>query len=127
MRISNLIIYLLIIIITACQKHPLGDSCDNLKKAIINDDTPLAKSAVDNIIAALPNSNYSQANLQSLTDRLTTNCNLPTQVLCYSCIKTQPPQSEIRISADSTSGAKERLLDISYTTTNRMTCLNMHE
>lgn len=123
MRISIVIIYLLIMI-SGCQKHSLEHSCDNLKKAILNDDIPLARSAVDNIIASLPSPDYSQANLQLLADRLTTNYNLPTQVLCYSCIKTMPLQSELRVSSGT---GKEKVLDISYTTTSLMTCLNMHE
>jgi hypothetical protein len=110
----------------ACKKVPLKDNCGNLKDAIVNDDVSLAISAVDNIISTLPNAHYSQADLQGLANRLTTDCHLTTEVLCYSCIKTNPPQSEIRISATLPGTVKVTVVDISYNSTNRMTCLDMH-
>jgi hypothetical protein len=120
------IITSLTFLMVACQKARLKDNCVNLKDAIVNDDVSLARSTVDNIISTLPDAHYSQPNLQGLANRLTMDCNLTSEVLCYSCIKTNPPQSEIRISATLAGTVKVSVVDISYSSTHRMTSLNMH-
>jgi hypothetical protein len=125
MRMISIIISLLFLTF-ACKKTSLKDSCENLKQGILSDDIAMAKSAVNDIIMTLPNQDYTQPNLQSLINKLNTHCNLTTELLRYDCIYTLPSQSEIRISLNSSASSQQKVMDISYTATNRMTCVSMH-
>jgi len=125
MRMISLIISMLFLIF-ACKKTSLKDSCENLKHGILSDDIAMAKSAVNDIIMTLPDQDYTQPNLQSLVNKLNTHCNLTTEILCYDCIKTLPSESEIRVSVNSSASSQQKVMDISYTAANRMTCVSMH-
>ena len=125
MRMISIIISLLFLTF-ACKKTGLKDSCENLKQGILSDDIAMAKSAVNDIIMTLPNQDYTQTNLQSLINKLNTHCNLTTELVCYDCIKTLPSESEIRVSVNLSASSQQKVMDISYTATNRMTCVSMH-
>ena len=59
--------------------------------------------------------------------RDSTECDIQKDLLCYSCIFTLSPQSEIRISFVSASSIQEQVMDVSYTSNNETTCINMHD
>src|SRR4030095_13804977 len=115
------IIILLLFLTFACKKNSLKDNCENLKQSILSNDREMAKSAVNNIIMTLPDQDYTKSNLQSLINKLNTDFHLTAELLCYSCLYSDPPQSIIRISVNSPASSQE--MHISYTRPiNQMTC-----
>jgi hypothetical protein len=117
------IIILLLLLTFACKKTSLKDNCENLKQAILSNNREMAKTAVNNIIMTLPDQNYTESNLQSLINKLNTDCHLTAEMLCYSCLYSNPPQSVIRISVSSPVSSLG--MSISYIpTTNRMTSVH---
>lgn len=118
----------LLVLSFACKKSSLQNDCDDLKQAIITSDVMRAQSAIDNIIIkSLPSSRYTESNLQNLINRISADCDVQVELGCFDCIKTLPSQSEIRITINSASAVIQKVIDISYTSSNLMTFRNMHE
>jgi hypothetical protein len=126
MRTISIIIFLLISA-NACKKDSVKDNCDNLKLAILSNNSAMTKSALYEIIATLPSQDYSRLNVQNLVNRITIDCGLPTELLCYNCIFTLPPQTEIRILVNSPASTQQKVIDLSYTTENKITIIRVHE
>lgn len=53
-----------------------------------------------------------QQNLENFVDRLNDDCGLEASIVCYACIETYPPQSEVRVMIDSSGLTVVRVLDI---------------
>ena len=110
-----------------CRKTNLQNSCADLSLAVMNSDKALAKSAIDNMIRSLPSSQYTENNIKSLVNKISGNCNLQTIMICFDCIKTLPTQTEIRITINSGTTTVQKIIDLSYTSSNKMIFHNMHD
>ena len=86
-----------------------------------------ATAAIERRINGLAAKKYSEQNLNNLATSLFHGYNVSAEVLCFSCIKTLPPQSEIKISFFSGGSAIRRIIDISYTEDNNIKFVGMHE
>jgi hypothetical protein len=113
---------------TACKKETAQNkSCDTIKKALLSKDIELMKTEINQIcdkIASAP----SPAGVQTLEQqqdelvKILNTC-ITAESFCYFCIHTNPGQSEIRLT---TSGVS-RIIDISYTSTQKLVFVNMHD
>ena len=66
-------------------------------------------------------------NLNRLIDRINNNCdNVAAELLCYACIETLPPQSELKLSTDSSGVEIARVLDISTSEVDILSCVRIH-
>ena len=110
-----------------CRKANLQNSCADLSRAVMSSDIALAKSAIDNIIRSIPSSQYTQGNIQNLVNKISGNCNLQAIMICFDCIKTLPSQTEIRITINSGTAPAQKIIDLSYTNSNKMVFHNMHD
>jgi hypothetical protein len=111
------------LILSSCQREEISNAdCDRLRNGLAANDVNLVNKALDNLLTT-----YSEANLQKLADHISGKCAVTATVLCFDCIKTNPPQSEIRFSFSQSGTTVERVLDISYTPDHRMRVVNVHD
>ena len=142
MRIRNLeFILFCIVCISSCRRivnDPVEAlvviNCETLQAGIINMDTRIVKSEINKIATHLePLETESDGighreNIKSLVTHLNTHCsNINAELLCYACIKTNPPQSEILVTTDSVDGEIKRVIDILTPASSALRCLSVHE
>ncbi len=66
-------------------------------------------------------------NLNLLIEQLNTQCdNITTELICYACIETNPPQSEILVATDSVGTEIHRVVDILTPDDDILYCLRIH-
>ena len=99
--------------------------CELLTGSLVNNDIEGVKSQISSLISGLPSKEYNAANLDKLVEAITGSCKISARVLCFNCIKTLPPQSEISITFSNPS--IEKIIDLSSTPSNEMKFVNMHE
>ena len=121
------VLFLFSIIIMGCKKDISKKECQQLKEALQSDNTEAAKTIITHFINNLPSKNYTQQNLDKLAASLSGECTLTARVLCFSCIKTLPEQTEIRISAIIQGTQLYKTIDISYSPGNMIEFVNMHD
>ena len=93
--------------------------CDNLKTGIVNTDSDIVKAEINKLVTDLvPTKTDSdffghKENLALLIEQLNIQCdNITAILLCYACIETNPPQSEILVTTDSLGTDISRIIDI---------------
>lgn len=108
---------------TSCEKENLniGD-CDHLKQALILNDKEQVKSEIDYLLGL-----YTEDNINSLAETISTNCGIETNVFCFDCVYTLPSMSEIGFSFTDSDSSYHKVLDISYDSGNRMVISNIHD
>ena len=122
-----LLILFCVQLIYSCKKSNVSGNCESLKDAILNNDVAKTGALVNNFIDQLRNKTYTEPNLTALVQKISSQCNVTGEVLCFDCIKTLPSQSEIRITINSGGTVVSKTIDISYSATNNMTFQNMHD
>ncbi len=107
--------------------------CDNLKSGIINIDSDSVRSEINKLVTDLePVRTDSdpighKENLDLLIEQLNTQCdNITVKLICYACIKTWPPQSEILVTTDSLGTDINRVVDILTPDDDTLYCLGIH-
>jgi hypothetical protein len=100
---SFLRIFAIVLLFVACAKEE-SINCEQLKSAIAEDDQEAILSKLSDLTKKMEPQNscsdlYGHAiNLNLLVEELNVRCeDLLASVECYSCIYTNPPQSEIKI------------------------------
>ena len=111
----------------SCKKSNESDNCQSLKVAILNDDIATTEILINSLIEQLRNKTYTELNLNALIQRISTQCDVSSTVLCFDCIKRLPSQSEIKISISSAGTVVVKTIDISYSNSYTMTFRNMHQ
>ena len=93
--------------------------CDNLKTGIVNTDSEIVKVEINKLVTDLvPVITDSDPlghkdNLALLIEQLNIQCdNITAEMLCYACIFTNPPQTEILVTTDSLGTDIHRIIDI---------------
>lgn len=93
--------------------------CAVLKSAIFDLNSDLVQSEINKMLTDLePNPTKDDAwghekNISVLIDRLNSHCDsITANLICYGCIKTLPPQTEILLTADSSGTMIHRVIDI---------------
>ena len=109
-----------------CKKDVPNSNCEDLKNAIVADAKDNIKSLITSYIQRLPLQAYSEQNLTSLASSLSNECSISTLALCFDCITTLPSMSEIQLTVTSNQTTISKIVDISYTPDNKMTCVNVH-
>ena len=92
--------------------------CDTLVSGLLNYNNDKLAPEFNKITGNLePNPNNidqigHQQNLQKVVDELNKCDLISSELLCYACIETYPPQSELLVSIDSSGQIVERIVDI---------------
>ena len=107
--------------------------CDNLRMGIINTDNDIVKFEINKLTIDLnpkvtDNDRFGHAeNLDLLINRLNIHCdNISSELICYACIETNPPQSEILVTTDSAGTMVYRVIDISTPDDDILSYVRMH-
>lgn len=117
---KRLLVYILLLILFACEKDEVGHlNCINFKEAIVNEDETMIRSEIENLTSDLypvptPEDNIGHMlNLHTLVDRIYSDCNdINATIICYACINTYPPGSEISIAFEYENTQIEKTIDI---------------
>lgn len=114
--------FFLLLLVIGCEENitePKVLNCNVITNALLNFDNELTKEELNKILSDLkPNKTSNnplghENNLNIFMNRLETQCsNIEAELLCYACIETLPPQSEIKITIDSSGTLVNRVLDI---------------
>lgn len=68
-----------------------------------------------------------EENMNSLIYRINTNCDKVTaELICYACIETLPPQSELKLLTDSSGVEVARVLDVLTPDDDILSCVRIH-
>ncbi|NOX65026.1 MAG: hypothetical protein GXO85_04315 [Chlorobi bacterium] len=107
--------------------------CNNLHVGLLTSNTDIVKTEVNKLLVDLypiktDEDKFGQKNnLDILIKKLNKQCNnLSAELICYACIKTNPPQSEILIKTDSLGIPIERIIDISTPDNAVLQCVSVH-
>jgi len=124
MRLFRLALLLagLISTVTACKKELDSSDCDKLKEGLLMNDTNLVTESIGSMLTS-----YSESNLHELAAKITDRCNIPATANCFSCIKTNPPQTEMIFSLTQSGATIQKKLDITYNSDNKMRLRNVHD
>lgn len=128
MKKATLVVLFVIQLLVSCQKQATSNDCGNLKDGITNNDIDKVRSTINSLILELPSQDYNTQNLSTLAQRISSQCGVFSEVVCFDCIYTLPSQSEINVQLNSSGSTTiERTIDITYATANTMTFRNMHD
>ena len=108
--------------------------CENLKTGIIELNSEIVISEINKLVTdlypAITNDDQfgQKENINLLIERVNSQCeNINAELLCYACIETNPPQSEILLETEFDGAAIKRVIDISTPGNARLCCVRLHE
>lgn len=117
-----IIIVGLIFILASCSKEKLSDvQCNDLKTGLVAEDEAMIRGALADFLTR-----YSKTNIRQLADAVTDNCDIDASFDCYSCIKTNPPMTEMTFSFVHQGTAVTKTVDIGSDSNNKMIIVNVH-
>ena len=106
---------------------------ENLQNGIINCNSEIICTEITKLLLDLkpdPNTEDKfghRENLIILVERINNICdNVSAELLCYACIYTLPPQSEVKLSSDSSGVEIARILDIKTPEDDVLSCVRLH-
>ena len=121
------IIVLFALLLAGCKKQGSDFKCQELKEAIVTDNVEAVKTKLTGFINKLTSNTYSKQNLEILVASLSRDCSISAELLCFDCIYTLPPQSEIRVIFNSSGSVISKTIDLSYSPDNKIKVVNMHD
>lgn len=133
MKSISLILCILSLFLSSCKKEHASASCSTIQQAVLGNDKDLMKKEINLICNAIQvqssvnDPDGLKHSLDELVSRLSSLCGLSVRSLCYFCIDTLPPQSEITISVTTSTGTVTKLIDISYNSNKQLYFVNMHD
>ena len=108
--------------------------CSNLQTGIIDMNSQIVCLEINKLAKDLePQISGSdrfghKQNLDKLIERINTQCGEVTaELICYACIETNPPQSEILVTTDSSGTLIYRTLDINTPDDDILSCMRVHK
>lgn len=119
---------ILIALVSSCRKDTDCQEAQELKLAMKQNDVNAAGVAITKAIASLPSKTYNQQNIQALVADINSKCSMSASMLCFSCIKTLPEQTEIRVTFIDGNATVTKTFDISYRLNNpNIIFVSMHD
>ena len=114
-------------LVFSCHKDELSGSCETLRDAVLNNNIDKARSAINSFINRLESKVYNEPNLTILVQKISSQCNISSTIICFNCIRTLPSQTEIRIVISSGGTTVSKTIDLSYSANNIITFVYMHD
>lgn len=127
MQKITVLILTLIVLFASCKKESDGYNCERLKDGITTNNVDIVKTQVNNAISQLQSNDHTAGNLSSLVTILSQGCGVTAEFLCFSCIYTYPPQSEIKVSFNSAGNTLSKVIDITHSSSISMVFRSMHD
>ena len=108
-------------------------NCNNFQEGLINSDSEMVCEEISKLLYDLHPEESSddkfghRENFNILIERINTNCdNVSAELICYACIETNPPQSELKLSTDSSGVEISRILDVRTPEDEILSCIRLH-
>jgi uncharacterized membrane-anchored protein YjiN (DUF445 family) len=114
-------------LVFSCDKDELSGSCETLRDAVLHNNIDKARSAINSFINRLESKVYNEPNLTVLVEKISSQCNVSSTIMCFNCVRTLPSQTEIRIVITSGGTTVSKTIDISYSANNIITFVYMHD
>ncbi len=109
-------------------------SSQDFYMGIINIDQKLTAAEANKLLSDLfpktsSNDPYGhRENISTFINRINSECdNISAELICYACILTYPPQSEILLTADSAGVSVNRTIDILTSSEDKLSFVRIHE
>ncbi len=117
---KKILFFATLIILTTCKKDVIeSPDCELLQTGLAELNDEIVKSEIEKLTADLHPHPFAEdlighmQNLQTLADRLGGDCNqLTTSIVCYACIETYPPTSEILVEFEYEGVINKVIIDI---------------
>lgn len=120
---SVILILTVILLISGCKKESDdGFDCSRFKQGVIANDKDKVATSLGGLLTS-----YSRANVNQLAEAVSSQCGINATVLCFDCVYTLPAQSELKISFTEGGTTIDKVLDISYSSGNKMRIVGMHD
>jgi hypothetical protein len=123
----------LVILAFGCEKDA-SERCEGLRTAVKNDDIEGVKEIVNRLTADLTAQSATATDPDghhntylTLIDRLNDECDINATGVCYACIDTYPPQSEIKLTILLGTHSVTRIIDLWPNQQGKFVCIGMHE
>jgi hypothetical protein len=137
MKNSRILLLIIIILFSiSCEQKDNSSNtvlnCENLKKGIINSDNSIIKAEIAKLttdlspIASVDDPWGHSANFNMLIARINDCSQINALSVCYACIKTLPPISEILVKTDSAGVQIQRYLDFKTSEQSNLEILGIH-
>lgn len=115
-----------IVVISGCSKdRDQSGDCNKLQQAIVSGNPDEVETEINKICVSLTGVEDSRQGLETLTNKISSFCNINAEALCYNCIYTMPGQSEIMLSFMNAGVQKNKIIDIIYSD-NKFSFRGMH-
>jgi hypothetical protein len=113
----------LILLSNGCKKENVSSlDCAGFRQGLLMNDKEKVSRSVSGLLGS-----YSREKVSQLAAAISNQCTVTATVLCFECIKTLPPQSEIKVSFTQNGSLVNKVLDISYTTQNKLRVAGVHD
>lgn len=117
------IVFSCVLAFSGCKKEDVGRvDCSSWRKGLLTDDVSELNKALGHLAIA-----YSKANVERLAASISEQCGMAATVHCFECIKTNPPQTEIRFSFSQSGATIEKTVDLTYTPGRKIRIVKVHE
>ena len=111
--------------ILSCKKD-LNLRCEQLKAAAFDNNVETVKMIISSYISALPSTTYNEQNVTALAEEFS-KCDINYLPPCFNCIKTLPPQTELVLQFNYNGVQTQKVIDLSYSKSNRIVFKNIHD
>ncbi len=113
------------ICLSSCIKSLCADEdvCKDLKKGLIINNENQVKTSIEEMIANLHSTKYTEDNIAALIGSIKSNCSVRASVDCFNCIKTLPSMTEIYLTVGA---GVTKIVDLSYDNSNTIVVKRLH-
>lgn len=116
-------ILIMTLLLSACKKEgDDGFDCSRFRQGVVANDKDKVAASLGGLLTS-----YSRENLNQLAGAVSSRCGINATVLCFDCVYTLPAQSELKISFTEGGTTIDKVLDISYSSGNKMRIVGMHD
>ena len=108
-------------------------NCEQFKQGIVANNEDWVKAEIEKLCrdlfpAVTATDEWGHRNnFVKLAQRISQQCGIEGDIDCYACIKTLPPQTEIVVSFMNNGVQVKKTLDITTSSTSKLTFLKMHD
>lgn len=134
-KLTYAVLLILLLCVVSCENSTESNSldCEKLIEGLVSLDVGIVKSEMNKLVIDLnpkitANDQLGHLNnFSTLVDRINTHCEkLESKLICYACIETYPPITEISISLDSAGVSVKRVVDILTSSENALNISGVH-
>lgn len=121
-QLKIIMLSLFLVGIFSCKKEMNHPDINRFKTALIQQDVKTFASEVSKTLG-----NYSEAGIEESIARISEIYGVTSELVCFNCIKTLPPATEVKFSWMQNGILIEKIVDLSYDSRNRIVVVGIHD